>query len=59
MATNKIQTGLRLKEPVYEKAKALAAREQRTFNNLIEYAVQRYIDDYEAQHGPIHIPEED
>lgn len=59
MATNKIQTGLRLKEAVYEKAKVLAAREQRTFNNLIEYAVQRYIDDYEAQNGPIQIPEED
>ena len=59
MATNKIQTGLRLKEAVYEKAKVLAAREQRTFNNLIEYAVQRYIDDYEAQNGPIELPGED
>ena len=58
MATNKVQTGLRLKEAVYLKVKALAAKEQRTFNNLIEYAVQRYIDEYEAQNGPIQIPDE-
>lgn len=57
MATSKVQTGLRLKEVVYEKAKVLAVREQRTFNNLIEYAVQRYIDEYETQNGPIQIPD--
>jgi len=57
LATNKIQTGLRLKETTYEKAKILAAQEQRSFNNLVEYVVQRYIEDYEAKNGIIQIPE--
>ena len=55
MSTNKIQTGLRLKGPLYEKLKVLAAQEQRSFNNLIEYAIQQYIDEYEMQNGPIQI----
>lgn len=59
MATDKIQTGLRVKESIYEKAKVIASREQRSFNNLVEYAIQRYIDEYEAQNGPIQIPEEE
>lgn len=57
MATDKVQTGLRLKEQVYEKVKVLAAQEQRSFNNFMEYVIQRYIEDYEAQNGPIQIPE--
>lgn len=58
MATNKIQCGLRVKESIYEKAKIIASREQRSFNNLIEYAIQKYIDEYETQYGPIQISEE-
>lgn len=59
MATNKIQTGLRLNEITYEKAKALSDREQRSLNNFIEHIVQRYIEEYEVQHGTIHLaPEE-
>lgn len=57
MATNKIQTGLRLEETIYEKAKALSAKEKRSLNNFIEYTVQRYIEDYEAENGPIEFPE--
>ena len=56
MATDKIQCGLRVKESIYRKAKVLAAQEQRSFNNLIEYAIQKYIDEYEAQNGQIQIP---
>lgn len=59
MATNKIQTGLRLNEPLYAKARALAEREQRSLNNLIEYALLQYIDSYEQQHGEIRIEEEE
>jgi len=58
MATNKIQTGLRLNEATYEKARILSTREQRSLNNLIEYVVQRYIDDYENKNGPIQVPEQ-
>lgn len=58
MATNKIQTGLRLNEAIYEKARILSTREQRSLNNLIEYVVQRYIEDYENKNGPIQVPEQ-
>lgn len=53
MATNKIQTGLRLNEIAYDKLRILSSREARSLNNLIEYVLQRYIDEYEATHGPI------
>lgn len=55
MATNKIQTGLRLNEILYEKAKFISSKEQRSLNNFIEYVVQKYIDDYEAKNGIIQI----
>ncbi len=58
MATNKIQTGLRLDEVTYDKALALAKSERRSLNNLVEYALQKYIGEYEAQHGPITLPDE-
>lgn len=51
MAVIKIQTGLRLSEPLYEKVCALASREQRSINNMIEYALIRYIDEYERANG--------
>lgn len=53
MATNKIQTGLRLNEELYEKAKAIAVHEQRSLNNLIEFVLQKYVDEYEAGNGII------
>lgn len=56
MATSKIQTGLRLNEPIYEKLKVISASEQRSLNNLIEYIVQQYVDEYEKVNGPIQIP---
>lgn len=58
MATNKIQTGLRLNEALYDKARILSAQEQRSLNNLVEYALQKYIAEYEAANGPILIPSE-
>ncbi len=57
MATDKIQTGLRLPESLYEKAKALSRKEKRSLNNLIEYIIQKYIEDYEAKNGPVSIDE--
>lgn len=60
MATIKIQTGLRLNESLYEKTRVLASKEQRSLNNLIEYVLQRYVEDYEAQHGVIQaLPQEE
>lgn len=53
MATTKIQTGLRLNEQLYEKLRALAAKESRSLNNLMEYIAQQYVTDYEQKNGPI------
>lgn len=55
MATNKIQTGLRLNETVYDKLRILSSRESRSLNNLIEYVLQRYLDEYEAANGVISV----
>lgn len=59
MATNKIQTGLRLNETTYEKVRALSVKENRSLNNLIEHVIQKFIDDYENKNGIIQTsPEE-
>lgn len=54
MATNKVQTGLRVEEDIYEKAKVISAKERRSLNNLFEYAIQKYIEDYENKYGTVH-----
>lgn len=53
MTTSKIQTGLRLVEYDYDRLKWIAQAEGRTLNNLAEYIIHRYLDEYEAQKGPI------
>ena len=53
MATNKIQTGLRLDEQLYEKIREVAVKEKRSLNNLIEYVLQKYVQEYEQQNGVI------
>ena len=60
MATDKIQTGLRLQRSVLEKITAIAKREHRSLNAQMEHAVQKYIDEYEAIQGavPVHSEEE-
>ena len=49
----KIQTGLRLDEDLYEKVKALAEREGRSINNLAEYIIRRYVQEYEERSGSL------
>ncbi len=51
MAVAKIQTGLRLDETTYEKLKALSVQEGRSLNNLAEYIIKKYLEDYEAKNG--------
>ena len=53
MANSKIQTGLRLNELVYEKLKVISTSEQRSLNNLIEFIVQKYVDEYEQLNGSV------
>lgn len=43
MATSKIQTGLRIPEPLYERLKVIAESEGRSLNNLIEFVLQQYV----------------
>lgn len=59
MSTNKIQTGLRLNENTYQKLRVLSSQEARSLNNLIEYVLKKYLDDYEAQNGAINVSAED
>lgn len=53
MAKIKIQTGLRLDEELYEKVKALAELEGRSINNLAEWIIRLYIQEYERKSGPL------
>ena len=53
MAVIKIQTGLRLNETDYNKLKHLSIAENRSINNLVEYVVKKYLDDYERVNGVI------
>ena len=57
MATSKIQTGLRLGEKNYEKLRIIAEKENRSFNNLVEYILQRFLDNYESENGEVVISE--
>ena len=59
MATNKIQTGLRLEEPALIKITAIAKRERRSLNAQLEYAVQKFIAEYESINGFVSPPEEE
>lgn len=59
MATNKVQTGLRLNEPLYEKIRSISSMEKRSLNNLIEYVLQRYVEDYERKNGPVPLPDDE
>lgn len=51
MAVIKIQTGLRVDEKTYGKLKTLARSENRSLNNLVEYIILQYLDEYEEKHG--------
>lgn len=53
MAVSKIQTGLRIEEGTYAKLRTLSAREGRSLNNLVEYIIRKYLEDYEAEHGTL------
>ena len=59
MSTNRVQTGLRIEEMIYAKAKAICTAEHRSLNNLVEYALQQYISSYEKEHGPIPVQPDD
>ncbi|MCX4328300.1 MAG: hypothetical protein OSJ45_13575 [Lachnospiraceae bacterium] len=57
MAANKIQTGLRINETTYAKLKTISIKENRSINNLVEYVIQKYLNDYEENNGSIPLAE--
>lgn len=50
---------LRLEDEDYERMKFIAAQDHRSMANFIEMLVKRSIMEYEAEHGPIPLPEDD
>ena len=55
MATTKVQTGLRIDEAMYEKLVYLAKEQGRSLNNMTEYIIRCYLNQYEREHGRIPI----
>lgn len=49
---------LRIDGTIMEKLRIIAERNSRTKNKEIEYALRKYVDVYEAQHGEINLDEE-
>lgn len=53
MTTQKIQVGLRLYPAMCSKLRAIAKRENRTLNNMVEHIIRLYITNYEKDNGPV------
>ena len=53
MATDKIQTGIRLEEIALIKIRYIAKKEKRTLNSLVEYLVDCKINQFENENGAI------
>ena len=59
MATDKIQTGLRLDSDMLRKITAIARRNKRSLNAQIEFVVQEHVLQYEKENGVIEIDSEE
>ena len=58
MATNKIQTGIRFEPELLYKIAYVARDNKRSLNAQLEYLAQNCVREYEAEHGPIPVDEE-
>ena len=54
----RISTQVRLNETAWKKLKIIAKRENRNANSQLEYFLLRSVEAYEAEHGPILLPDE-
>lgn len=54
----KVSTQMRYDEVLYEKTKIIAEKELRSVNAQIEYFIKKGIAAYEAENGPILLPDE-
>lgn len=59
MASNKVQTVLRLEDALYDKIRVLARRDHRSINNMLEHILQSYVEEYENENGIILIDTEE
>lgn len=50
---NRASFQLRINRTLRDKMAVIAARENRSMNSQIEYAIIRHVEDYEREHGPI------
>ncbi|MBX6361975.1 MAG: Arc family DNA-binding protein [Acidobacterium ailaaui] len=53
MVTDKRQFTLRIKESVFQKIEAIAEKEKRSATMQIEYFIEKAIEEYEKENGPI------
>ena len=56
---NRIATQCRFDATLYAKLKVIADREHRFSNSQLEYFLEKCIKEYEREHGPIELPDEE
>lgn len=49
MAINKVTTTVRLDESLYKQLQEIANKEVRSVNNLIEYALVKFLEEYQEK----------
>ena len=57
MTTNKLGCTLRLSDEVFDKIGILAARDQRSITNYIEYVLLKHLEEGEQRQGHIQVDE--
>ena len=55
----RISTQIRIDEVTWKKLKVIAKMENRNANSQLEYFIKKDVEAYEAEHGPILLPNED
>ena len=55
MTSLKPLRSIRMNDELYLKLKEVASKDKRSFNNMVELILQKYVDDYEQQHGEIKV----
>lgn len=58
MSTDKRRYTLRLQDENFDKVKYIAEKSKRSIAMQIEYIIEKYIEEYEKDHGPIPYGEE-
>ena len=59
MATNRVQTGIRFEPEMLAKITKVAQKNRRSLNAQLEFLVQTYLEEYEAEHGEIQLSDEE